>query len=715
MRLLTLKLTAFGPFTNILIDFDSAGAPGLHVVYGPNEAGKSSALRAITDLFFGIPHQSPDSFLHSHGDLRIGGLVTGPDGSHLAFLRRKGNKNTILDEEERPLDDSVLQRYLSGMTREMFTGMFGVDHERLREGGRQLIAGEGDVAVGLYSAALGMSGLRELLKDLRGEAEGLFKPAGKTPTINRLIVEHKELRKQVSDFSLPGRDWLDLRESVDKAEEELTGLKLDIQGLESCLHRLQRFEKAIPLAAERRSAVREAESLGNTRLLPLDFGKERRVLESGLQGARQAEQRAAAAIEKLDAEIAGLAVPRELLSQDALIREMHERLGSHRKALQDKPRLCAKMEQLRADALAILFEFSPRRDLDDVENLRLSEQERLRIQNLGTRFQSFETMRDRAAAEAKKVEAELEAARVSLERIEPPRDPADLKRAVRQARGRGNLDERLVSLGDQLRQGGIELDIDLRSLSLWKGVLEELEGLPVPLSETVQRYDERLQDIAARWKRNEERLGEARNEAEEISRRVDTLQRAGAVPTEEDLERARARRDAGWKLVRKSWLDGAPGPEEPIEFDREGDLSAAYEAAVRGADEVADRLRREADRVAQLAQLLAGRAGSLSKMAEFERIRGELAAEHTGTEAEWLALWRPAGLVPLTPREMQTWVSKREKLLEKARALRLLQSEKIRIGETVSGGTAKARRVPGRPFDAGGRSGRSHGGPSRKM
>ncbi|MBK8741639.1 MAG: AAA family ATPase, partial [Betaproteobacteria bacterium] len=45
-----LLLHAFGPFTDKTID--SCGAPGqpgdLHLIYGPNEAGKSSALRAIT-------------------------------------------------------------------------------------------------------------------------------------------------------------------------------------------------------------------------------------------------------------------------------------------------------------------------------------------------------------------------------------------------------------------------------------------------------------------------------------------------------------------------------------------------------------------------------------------------------------------------------------------------------------------------------------------
>ena len=49
MKLLTLELIAFGPFAGTALDF-SAGAEGLHLVYGPNEAGKSSALRAVRQL-----------------------------------------------------------------------------------------------------------------------------------------------------------------------------------------------------------------------------------------------------------------------------------------------------------------------------------------------------------------------------------------------------------------------------------------------------------------------------------------------------------------------------------------------------------------------------------------------------------------------------------------------------------------------------------------
>ena len=51
MRIDELNLAAFGPFTDRLLAF---GETGLHIVYGPNEAGKSSALRGLKALLYCI-------------------------------------------------------------------------------------------------------------------------------------------------------------------------------------------------------------------------------------------------------------------------------------------------------------------------------------------------------------------------------------------------------------------------------------------------------------------------------------------------------------------------------------------------------------------------------------------------------------------------------------------------------------------------------------
>ena len=74
MRFQRLHVPAFGPFTHLELNFPKKDRD-LHVIYGDNEAGKSSLLRAIRDLLFGIPGQSPDNFLHDYKNLRLMGEI----------------------------------------------------------------------------------------------------------------------------------------------------------------------------------------------------------------------------------------------------------------------------------------------------------------------------------------------------------------------------------------------------------------------------------------------------------------------------------------------------------------------------------------------------------------------------------------------------------------------------------------------------------------
>ena len=84
MRFDTIHIPAFGPFTDFSLDFENT-SHDIHLVYGANEAGKSSLLRGIHQMFYGIPAQSKDNFVHDNGKLRVGGTVSNGT-SQLSFL-----------------------------------------------------------------------------------------------------------------------------------------------------------------------------------------------------------------------------------------------------------------------------------------------------------------------------------------------------------------------------------------------------------------------------------------------------------------------------------------------------------------------------------------------------------------------------------------------------------------------------------------------------
>src|SRR5262249_55427209 len=143
VRILRLNLLAFGPFTGETLDF-SENAHGLQMVYGPNEAGKSSTLRALRQWLYGIPPISPDAFLPAKESLRIGGVLESAEGAQLEFIRRKGQTKTLRGPDDTAVfDEPRLMELLAGVNATMFDQRYGINHLELRRGGEAVARGKG--------------------------------------------------------------------------------------------------------------------------------------------------------------------------------------------------------------------------------------------------------------------------------------------------------------------------------------------------------------------------------------------------------------------------------------------------------------------------------------------------------------------------------------------------------------------------------------------
>ena len=113
--------------------------------------------------------------------------------------------------------------------------------------------------------------------------------------------------------------------------------------------------------------------------------------------------------------------------------------------------------------------------------------------------------------------------------------------------------------------------------------------------------------------------------------------------------KVRERRDLGWRLVLRSWIDNETIVEEAAAFDPNDDLPKAYEKSVVQADDVADRLRREADRVAQNANFIAQQTAIQQDLADIDENRKKFNDQLAETELEWKEHWESAGIKPLSP------------------------------------------------------------------
>lgn len=669
MRFLNIELLAYGPFTNTSLDL-SAGKEGLHLIYGSNEAGKSAALRSITDLLYGIPSRTTDNFIHDNTKIRISAVICHSDGEQLHIMRRKGSKNTLLDSSGEPLPFSVLNKYLSEVSRELFITMFGINQTVLVEGGKSLVAGGGDIGQSLFAAGLGITGMRETVESLEAEAGDLFRPRGKK-LINNLINQFKDLKKQCIDKSLSSKDWIIHDQGLSTAEEEMKLIEKELHGLKSAHARLERLKKAVPKIVSLKKTRAELEEMGEVVSLPPEFPSQRQKNHETLTRAESNMERLQKNLNEIEKEIATISPAQFLIQARDNIDDLYRRSGSHKKAMSDLPKRKADYNRLLDEAGTILKKLGSGLTLEKIDSLRLTDSQITRIRKLGREQEPLLERRKNAGRAEFDLSRELRAVREDLALVPMEKDAAKLKEALRNTGKQGDLSSLLQKAEAELKIRQNQVALHLKRLGLWKDSLNELEQIAVPSGETVNRFEKNFIESNNLLQRVEQSISELNERLAGLEHQIETLKAAGSVPTVEELQRARSHRGDGWRLVKNAWLFDKIDTDMISAFDPDAaNLAEGYEKSVRMADEISDRLRNESDRVAKLAGFVADQQSSEKGLAALKKDLLETKKTVGSLDDTWVGLWAAVGIEPLVPGEMRVWLQKYNKLMEEGQILR---------------------------------------------
>jgi len=634
MRIAQLQLMAYGPFRGLDLDLS---APGIHVIFGRNEAGKSTTLRAITGLLYGIDVQTLDAHVHKPGDLRIGGVLVADDGTRLRVVRRKGASKTLLDETGQTLDDAVLLRLLHGVTESTFKNAFGLDLRTLQLGAKALLAGGGDVGGSLFDASVGGgAGARRLLEQLNEEADAVYKPRGTTLPLNEALKAFAEAKKGISETQRLPEAFVVQEQALEdgrKRRAELAALRKELA------HRrgqIARARQRIPLERKHAQAKEVLAGLG----------------EIAVHATR---------IASLTSRLASY--------ERAVIAHRDDTVASER--LRDRIAEAARRAGVPADS----------------KGLRTDVRTQSRIQKYLQERTSLTERLDAGRAEISRDERELTRQRANLptEEALDAVAKASLERAVEQARKLGDLTGRhATEVARAARKRG-EVEAKAAAAGMFEGSIEELVALRVP-SETL------LDDLAARaaaadraLSRQTDRVGTL--EAQLLTLEQELAQASGdfAPPTAADLRLAREAREEAWSRLR----DARGGAADAKVL---ASLDSAFERAMRDADVLADRMIREADRVTALARLRAHRATVVQQRAQALVERDQAAAERAAIDAEHAALWASVGIAPREGRgraalgltEMRAWLTKHAQIADAFSAVREAELDVAESARTMA-------------------------------
>ncbi len=685
MKLERLHLKAFGGFDDHALDL-SGGDAGLHLIYGPNEAGKSTTLRAITQLFYGIPIRTADDFLHPMKSLRIGATV-GRGKDSLTFYRRKGKSSTLLAADEKaPLSDDALFAFLGGVDEETFSHLFGLSHEQLVRGGEALVQGEGDVGQALFSAAAGMGNLRNVLDHLEAEAGDLFKPSGSKPSINHALSALRDGNKQLREVQLLPKEWTALSEALELARGERDGLVAQIRELSTAQRHGERILKALPLVAQRLETLERLRELGDGVSLPEDFRERRVSAVQGLAVAREQHQVAESNLARLVAQLDALDVDETLLAQESRIEALH---GTHEvilKAQHDKQRnLEPELRAHQAEMARLLKELKCDVSRDALEGLRPEPGVAARIAELRSTRQHLQQEKEHVGTQQQKLEAERNRCVEGLATLGELPDAGPLTRVLQEAMAVAAREQEHQRQVDATAQLGQQVDDAIERLDYWSGSREALESLKVPKASTIERLRVQLESDEAeaqRWTQEKETL---EKERDELTIQLNGLQRAQHIPTEGELLALREQRATGWRYARDAWTDGirpdavdkAPVKAFLKTVGTTGNLADAVETLIQEGDDISDRLRRESDRSAQVAQLESRRDALAERLTRVSANQAAGQTRHDATRAEWHGLWAPAGIEPESPLEMAEWYGDYRAILDDLARLKTEEAQVV--------------------------------------
>ncbi|MBP1931365.1 YhaN family protein [Ammoniphilus resinae] len=662
MRIEEIHLEAFGCYTDYRISFGDTNRT-FHLLYGSNEAGKSTLLRGLTNLFYEIPANTMDAFFHMPNKLRIGGTIQCSDGRRCSFYRRKGNKNTLMFADKQPMEDSALQSFLGGVSKEAFTSMFALNHETLRMGGESLLRGGGNLGESLFEAAAGIHHLNQVLIKLDKATGNLFSPKASKPIINQLLSEHKKLKEKTKAASLSANKWLELKKQLSMKEKELLSLKQEIRAEEKEQTKLERILWSLPFIAKRKTLLEGLNALGQVVVLPAEFTVQRMDLSSKLALERDQKERLLKEIVELEQQILEHDIPQELILHADLIVDLHQQLSNYRTDRAGVPQLEAEnrlLEDEMKDKLLQLQYHGPREQL---EKLRIQLFDKERMRQLASQYYVLEQQLSNSEKQLRERSEELEELAHKRGSIGEVVDIQPLEREVADIRKLGDPEANLEK--EQKAKGSLEREIELEIEKdpLWSGTVEEAERISIPLSETLDGFQEQQQQLLSEKNTLNQKIKELACVQKEIQDELEDMSRQGQVPTEQELLQSREVREQGWELIRRSWLDRQPDIKGEQAYSSEK-LDIAYQHAVEKADEVSDLLRIEAERVARyehLIEMKKQKEQALNSLYEALEAREK---DIAGWNEQWQELWRKTGIQPLSPKEMKGWCYKHaERLL----------------------------------------------------
>lgn len=542
MRFDLIDIPAFGPFTDFKIALP-ASQHDIHLIYGENEAGKSSLLRGIHQMFYGIPPRTNDNFLHANTQLLTGAQISTPEKS-LHFYRKKGNKNTLLNSERSNIDEHQLKPFLGSVDAGFFDSMFGLNTENLREGAQALLDPQSDLGTQIFSASLGGSPIDVAIKKLEAEADTLFKGrATVNVTIPAAIKAYKEGEKRAKSESTKVSVWNTLQKNIRSSQATFDAISRDQNEHNTRILHIANLLSALPNYSKLCEFEKQLTELQATQL-PGDFSERFRKLLESIQENNHSLAVHQQQIEQATKKLTKTPAHSEILDDEAEIESLQRKIEPHLHHLEEVQSHHSQLKKLSAE----ISDFTEKLDLtspEDISDLPIvSAQQHMQFRQVGEELNELSQQLKQLNKEQKKLETNIQTYRAEIKQHHEASDTSALEALLDRANSNQAKEKQRQKSQQELKKSIQKRDDFIARLDITHISHEEIPRLKLPSTDSIteeQQHETHLLD--QRQQHRQKRDGFSDDLATEQTS-LDRLKKKQAIYTQDDLIDARQTRDA---------------------------------------------------------------------------------------------------------------------------------------------------------------------------
>ena len=289
MRIARIEAIAYGASAGRVVEPE----PGLTVIHGPNESGKSSTMQLIRGVLFGFPRLQGEGPRREPkgGGQRAGRIDIVTDDGRRLRIERAGSSLTVTDHEGVPVGDAAFAHALGIASAELFDRVQTFDAKDLAWMG---LLDDPSVRAGVLASAVlgGGAGAGPVLEGLQKRADALYLRQGEKQPYAHALKQATAARRALRDAEREAgtversSDAIaEAEQRVDAAHEQLVVATRELQRLERLLELREALRALSALEAPVDGGVEEptADTLSTFRALLGD-------VPTAVEARRRAEQ-----------------------------------------------------------------------------------------------------------------------------------------------------------------------------------------------------------------------------------------------------------------------------------------------------------------------------------------------------------------------------------------------------------------------------------------